>query len=259
MKKSNFLMITLLVEIILLLLVIYPLGDFILTTRISAIKKVVFDSSVWEAIWITIATSTASTTMGVVLGVPAAYAMSRRHNILASIMEKIMIIPTLIPHVIVGIIILVSLGGGKTGTILSKLGLSPVDSFWGIVFVLFFVSFPYIVSSALTGFHSFPVTMEESAYTLGVSYFKTFFKVSLPLALPSIARGTILAFARAMSETGALLIIATYPRTVQILILNRFETEGLVEAQAISFIVIVLSLIIFALLLSIKQVNWSQS
>ncbi len=258
MKNNKFLTTSVLVEVALLVIVVYPIGYFLITTKPSKLQKVIIDITVWKAIWITISTSSLSTLLGLILGVPTAYAMSHKNNFIASIMEKVMVIPTLIPHVIVGIIILVALGGGKIGSILSKLGLSPVDSFWGIVFVLFFVSFPYILSSASAGFHSFPEALEESAYTLGVSPLKTFLKLSLPLAFPSILRGTILSFARAMSETGALLIVATYPRTAQILILNKFETEGLSNAQAISFIVIILSFIIFALLLSIKQANWNR-
>ncbi len=259
MKSNKFLRTTILIELVLLAIVVYPLLKFSISTDGNYLKKVWTDQSVWKAIWITISTSSVSTLMGLILGIPTAYAMSRRQNILSSIMEKVMVIPTLIPHVIVGIIILVAFGGGSVGNLLARLGLSPIDSFWGIVMVLFFVSFPYILSSALSGFHSFPRTLEETSYTLGVSPFKTFFKLSLPLALPSIIRGTILSFARAMSETGALLIVATYPRTVQILILNRFETRGLKEAQAISFIVIVISFVIFALLLSLKQMNWKES
>ncbi len=258
-KMNKFLKIAFVAEIVLILFLIYTIGKFLLLTSPADIANVVRKTYVWQAIWITLSSATISTFLGLLLGVPTGYFIARKNNSFTSLVENIMVLPTLIPHVIVGIIILVAFGGGTMGNFLTSLGIAIVDSFIGIVIVIFFVSFPYIVTASATAFRSYPISLEEVSYSLGIGEIETFFRISLPLAIPSILRGGILSFARAMSETGALLIVATYPRTAQVLILSKFETEGIREAQAISFVVIILSFLLFALFLSLKFSRWDKN
>ncbi len=236
-------------ELILISVLLTPILIFLFKTDPAMLKKVAGDGEVWRAIEVTFFSAFVSTLLGVIIGVPAGYFLARKRGAVFRFIENLVVLPTLIPHAIVGImILLLSTENNVVGSLLQKAGIYFVDHFVGIVAVVFFVSVSYIVSSAISGFTSFPVSIEETSYTLGIGSVKTFLHISLPLAFPSILRGAILSFARAMSETGALLIVATYPRTAQILILDRFETSGLKEAQAISFIVIFLSLTLFGLL-----------
>ena len=90
--------------------------------------------------------------------------------------------------------------------------------------------------------------LEHVARTLGATKLRTFFTISLPLALPSILSGAIMTFARAMSEVGAILIVAYYPKTAQILVMEYFENYGLRASRPIAVLLIILSLAIFVAL-----------
>ncbi len=127
----------------------------------------------------------------------------------------------------------------------NKLHISFVDTAYGIIIAMLFVSLSFIISSSLSGFDSIEPEMEMVARTLGASRSYTFFHITFPLAFPSILRGAILAFARSISEVGAILIIAYYPKTAPILMYERFEEYGLKSARPVTVIVILVCVAIF--------------
>jgi molybdate/tungstate transport system permease protein len=103
------------------------------------------------------------------------------------------------------------------------------------------------------GFKSVDPELEWTARSLGASASYTFFKITLPLMFPYIARGLILSFARSLSEVGAILIIAYYPKSVPILIYERFENFGLKKAIPITSFVILISLFIFSIIMFLER------
>ncbi len=259
MKNKKLIIFIASAEILLLLFITYPILLLIFTTSPGDLTLSLRDRAVWYSIGITILTATIATVVGLLAGIPAAYFIARSNSRWSRLLENIMVLPTLIPHVIVGIIfVLTTASSNPAGYLMGKLGISLVDSLYGIVAVMLFVSITYIINSGVTGFNSFPGIMEEVAYSHGVSAATTFFKVSLPLAGPSIIRGAILSFARSISETGAFLILATYPRTAQVLIYNRFITEGLKKTQGIAVIVTVISFTLLLLLIMNRRAVWHE-
>ena len=257
MKNRKLIIIIASTEIFLLLLITYPILLLIFTTSTKDLALSVSDRSVWVSIGVTVLTATTATCIGLLMGIPAAYFIARSNSYWSRLLENAMVLPTLIPHVIVGILfVLTASSSNPAGYLLQTLGIPFVDSIYGIVAVMFFVSITYIINSAVAGFNSYPRVYEEVAYSHGVSPITTFFKISLPLAGPSIIRGVILAFARSISETGALLILATYPRTAQVLIYNKFITEGLKKTQGLAVIVIAISFILLLLLIMNKRAIW---
>ncbi|HET6346403.1 MAG TPA: ABC transporter permease subunit, partial [Myxococcota bacterium] len=100
----------------------------------------------------------------------------------------------------------------------------------GIVLAMVIVSAPFIVKAAREGFAAVPVRLEQVAWSLGAGEARTFLTVALPLARPSIAVGAQLAWARAVSEFGSVVILAYYPKTAPVLIWDRFSTGGLAAA-----------------------------
>jgi len=92
------------------------------------------------------------------------------------------------------------------------------------------------------------VELENVARTLGASGLRTFLEVSLPLALRHLAAGFILSLARAMSEVGAVMIVAYYPKVAATLVVERFLGYGLSAALSLSAALVLVSLAVFATL-----------
>jgi molybdate/tungstate transport system permease protein len=90
--------------------------------------------------------------------------------------------------------------------------------------------------------------MEKVARTLGASPWQAFSRISFPLAWRGIFSGSIMMWARGISEFGAVVIIAYHPMIAPILVYERFETYGLNYARPIAVILIIVAIIVFILL-----------
>jgi molybdate/tungstate transport system permease protein len=112
---------------------------------------------------------------------------------------------------------------------------------------MLFVSSSFVVNSAREGFESVDPRLEKVARTLGSGTLRTFFVISLPLALRSIVVGSILCWARAISEFGAIIILAFYPLAASTLIYTRFVQFGLSESVPVAIILISICLTLFVL------------
>jgi len=234
------------------LFILVPIGNLFISLELPELKETLKDAEVWQAIGVTLQGAALSTAVGLTLGVPAAYLLSEAEFKGKHLIEGAVNIPIVIPHVAVGIILLKLLNtNSPLGELLSKLGITFVDTLYGIVVAMCFVSISYIIASALLGFKSVNRELLWTARSLGASPFQTFKLILLPLSLSHIIRGAVLSFARAVSEVGALLIIAYYPKTAPILMYERFENYGLKASTPIAALVILISLLIFTILLSI--------
>ncbi|MCK4506671.1 MAG: ABC transporter permease subunit, partial [Candidatus Aegiribacteria sp.] len=115
----------------------------------------------------------------------------------------------------------------------------------GIITVLVFVSIPFFINAAKEGFASVPERLEKVSMTLGASKLSTFRRVTLPLAGRSMLAGTIMSAARALSEFGAVIVIAYHPMIAPVLMFERYQAYGLEYSQPVAFILIAMSLMIF--------------
>ncbi|MCS7143437.1 MAG: ABC transporter permease [Archaeoglobaceae archaeon] len=194
------------------------------------------DELVLSSLINSIATSTATMIISLLLGVPLGYVLAREDFIGKNFVQAVIDLPIVIPHSVVGIILLLTYSEAI------------LDNYLGIISAMLFVSASFTVNSARDGFLAVEEKTEFVARTLGASKLKVFFTVSLPLAFPSILSGAIMTWARAMSEVGALLIVAYYPKTAQVLVMDYFNNYGLSSSQPIAVILILISLTIFVLL-----------
>lgn len=189
---------------------------------------------------------TASAAM-VLFGTPLAYILSRWRNKLTKVLESSLEVPLALPHSAAGIMILLAYNSHMgLGQLLSKVGIVIEDSFWGIVFAMAFVSAPIFISPVRAGFDSIDVEIENVARTLGASRLQTFFRITLPLNFRHVLAGAILSFARSISEVGAVLIVAYYPKVAATLVVERFLSYGLTSALSLTVILIFISVAVFA-------------
>ncbi|NPA98676.1 MAG: ABC transporter permease subunit, partial [Crenarchaeota archaeon] len=120
-----------------------------------------------------------------------------------------------------------------------------MDTFNGIILAMTYVSLPIMFDTLKIGFKAVNEELELVARSLGASKIKAFTTITLPLIKRNILAGSLLTWARAMSEVGSILIIAYYPKTINIVILEAFQTYGLKYAAILSAVLITISLVVF--------------
>lgn len=208
----------------------------------------------YNAVLTTFIAAFTSATILMILGVPVAFILVRKNFPGKAIVESIIDIPIVIPHPVVGILLLITYSeNGLMGSIVSRLGLKIIDSFWGVVLAFMYVSAPLLIDTVKLGIQKIDPMNEYVAYSLGASKRRVFLDILLPLIVPNIIAGYILALARSLSEVGSLLILAYYPTTLNILVIDWFHMFGLRYALALSFILVLLSLAVFTIIKAVKK------
>ncbi|CAB3288914.1 Molybdate/tungstate transport system permease protein WtpB [Methanocaldococcus lauensis] len=211
---------------------------------------VLLDNEVIDAFKTTLLAGAVATLIALIFGIPTGYILARYDFKFKNFVEAVLDLPMAIPHSVIGILILSFIYGVD---VIKFIGNYVVDNFFGIVIVYLFVGIPFMVNSIRDGFLNVDEEIEYVSRTLGASKVRTFFEISLPLIKNNIISGVILSFARGISEVGALLIIAYYPKTVPVLILERFMSFGLNASKPISAGMIVVSIILFAILRMLRK------
>jgi molybdate transport system permease protein len=160
-------------------------------------------------LWISLKVSLLATTITVGLGTVVAYQMYGYRGKSRSLIEGILIAPLVLPPTVVGFVLLTLLGKrGILGQILTQWNLSIVFTWYAAVLAAVIVSFPLIYRAALGGFEQIDPLLLDAAKLDGASDLDVFWYIALPLATSGILAGTVLAFARALGEFGATLMLA---------------------------------------------------
>jgi molybdate/tungstate transport system permease protein len=123
-----------------------------------------------------------------------------------------------------------------------------MGSVTGIVLVMTFVGMPFYINTVKTAFESIPPRLETVSRTLGASAAGTFFRVTFPLAWRSMVVGMIMCMARAVSEFGAIIIVAYHPMIAPVMIYERFTAYGLKYSQPVAVWLIMVCLFLFVMI-----------
>ncbi len=203
-----------------------------------------------QAIILSIETAFSTTAIAACLGVPLAYALARSDFPGKSAVAALVDLPLAVPHTVAGIALLVVLG--REGIIgapaQSLLGLSFWSTVAGVVAAMLFVSVTYTVNAARIGFEAVDPQLEKVARTLGLGPWRTLLAVTLPLSWRGIMTGLTLTFARSISEFGAVVILAYYPKTAPVQIYEMFLNYGLEDSMAAAALLLLVTLTLFVLL-----------
>ncbi|HMC83442.1 MAG TPA: molybdate ABC transporter permease subunit [Candidatus Polarisedimenticolia bacterium] len=164
----------------------------------------------FQVVWFTLWASALSTMLIFPLGIAAAWALARWDFHGKSIFETILALPLVMPPVATGLILLRILGRrGILGRFLDEaLGLEIAFTWRAVVVATGVMSFPLLVRSARVAFQEVNPRLEQIARTLGANDLKVFRSITVPLALRGILSGVVLAFARALGEFGATILVA---------------------------------------------------
>lgn len=143
------------------------------------------------------------------VGIAAAYWMTNYNGKFKSAVDTIFTLPLVLPPTVVGFFLLLIFGkNGPIGKLLIKIGTSLILSWPAAVIAATIIAFPLMYRTTKGAFEQVDNNIVNAARTLGVSSWKIFWRVILPLAWPGIAAATILSFARALGEFGATLMVA---------------------------------------------------
>lgn len=165
--------------------------------------------SAWSAVLLSARVALLATLLATVPAVALGWVLARRPFPGKSLVSALLLTPMVIPPVVTGFLLLTLLGQGTPlGRALAAMGLPVPFTFLAAVVAAGVVGFPLFVVSVRNAFETVDFRMEEMSWTLGARPRTTFLKVSLPLALPGIGAGAVLAFARALGEFGATVVLA---------------------------------------------------
>ncbi|WDZ98094.1 molybdate ABC transporter permease subunit [Herbaspirillum sp. WKF16] len=164
---------------------------------------------VWTPLLLSLKVAGLATLANMVLGVAAAYGLSRWRSPLRDFIDSVLTLPLVLPPTVLGYYLLVLFGRrGTFGAWLESVGIQLVFTWQGAVVASTIVAFPLVLKAARAAFENVDHQLENAARVLGVGEAGVFFRVSLPLATKGIAAGVLLAFARALGEFGATLMVA---------------------------------------------------
>lgn len=215
-------------------------------TSPSSLIETIKNPEVLDALVTSLLTAIAAALVSFILGTPLAYLLARKNFTGKRLIEGLIDLPIMIPHPVIGIAIL-SLAAKDTfiGMMLYKLGIRIMGSYTGIIAVLTFVGIPFYLNTAKSGFESVPERLEKVSRSLGAGAISTFMRITFPLAWKNMVLGLIMCIARAISEFGAVIIVAYHPMTAPVLIYERFTAYGLSYSRPIAIWLIIISLALF--------------
>ena len=169
-------------------------------------------SAAWQITWFTAWVAVVSTLCILPPGLALAWLLARRDWPGKSVVETLVALPLVIPPVATGLLLLKLLGRrGVIGHWLeTSLGLEIVFTWKAVVVATAVMSFPLLVRTARVAFESVNPRVEHVARTLGAGPGRVFWTITLPLARPGVIAGAVLAFARALGEFGATVMLAGF-------------------------------------------------
>lgn len=220
------------------------------------------DTLVVQALLISLKSSFISIIIIVVLGLPASYFMARYCFPGKQVLDTVFELPLVLPPAVAGLLLLITFGrSGPIGQYLYRVGIQIPFTFTAVVIAQVFVAAPIFIKSAKSGFQGVDRNLEITAATLGDTPWQTFIKITLPLSWNSILTGIVLAWARALAEFGATIMLAgNLPGKTQTLTLAIYTAmeRDMNLSLTIALILMLVSFIILTTLKFIGGKRWEE-
>ena len=212
----------------------------------------------WPALWLSLKVAGWATAIDLVAGVAVGYALARWRFPGRDVLDSLLTLPMVLPPTVLGYYLLVLVGRrGPIGAWLhDHFGINLIFTWQGAVIAAAIVAFPLVFKPARAAFEAVDGQLEQAARVLGVSEAAVFFRVTLPLARRGILAGVLLAFARALGEFGATLMVAgSIPGKTQTLSIAIYEAVQAGQDDVANTLVLITSAVCIVVLLAAGRLN----
>jgi molybdate transport system permease protein len=207
----------------------------------------------WIALALSLKVALWATAIDLVLGIAAGYALARYRFPGRDVIDSLLLLPMVLPPTVLGYYLLVLVGrrGPIGGWLQSQFGINLIFTWQGAVIAAAIVSFPFVCKSARAAFEEVHPQFQQAARVLGLAEAAIFFRVTLPLAWRGILAGALLAFARALGEFGATLMVAgSIPGKTQTLSIAVYEAVQAGQDALANRLVLVISVVAVVVLVA---------
>lgn len=231
-----------------LLLFLAPLAGILSRVPWTDFVPLVTSDSSRAALLLSLKTASASTLACLVLGVPMALVLARSDFPGMRVLRSIVLLPLVLPPVVGGLALVYTFGRrGLFGSTLEGFGVTVAFTTVAVVIAQTFVSLPFLVLSLEGTLRTAGRRYEAVAATLGARPGRVLFRVTLPLVVPGLVSGAVLAFARALGEFGATLTFAgslqgvTRTLPLEIYLVRETDPDA---AAALSLLLVVVAVVV---------------
>ncbi len=214
-------------------------------------------------LWLSLRVAAFATLLDLLVALPLAWMLSRLRFRGRDLLSAVITLPLVLPPTVLGYYLLLALGKqGPVGRLLeSSLGITVVFTWHAAVIASCIVSVPLLIRAAQAAFEGINPNLENAARTLGRSEINIFLTITVPLAWRGVLAGTVLAFARALGEFGATLMVAgNIPgstQTLPVAIYDAVQAGNLETANLLVLIITATTLIaLLALSRAVRAVQW---
>lgn len=214
--------------------------------------------SVLPALLLSLKVAGWATLLNTVLGIGMGFLLARGRFWGREVLDTILTLPMVLPPTVLGYYLLVLLGRkGMLGSWLqAQFGINLIFTWQGAVIAAMMVTFPLVVKPARAAFEQVNPQLEQAARMLGLNEWSVFCRVSLPLAWRGILAGVLLAFARALGEFGATLMVAgSIPNQTQTLSIAVYEAVQAGQDDLANQLVLLISAVCITILLLVGRLS----
>jgi molybdate transport system permease protein len=227
----------------------------------GALATALGSGPVLDALALSLMTTALSLVLTIVIATPLAHLLARRRFRGASIVEAVVDLPIVLPPSVAGLALLLALGRrGLIGEPLAAAGITIPFTTAAVVIAQIFVSAPFFIRAARSGFLGVDRDLEDAARVDGATERQVAWSITIPLAAPVLASGIVMTWARALGEFGATIMfagnVAGRTQTLPLVVYGEFQAgdvDGSVAAAAI------LVLAAFAVLLAVRGLRWGRA
>lgn len=212
----------------------------------------------WIALFLSLKVAGWAILINLILGISVGYLLARKKFYGKELLDTLLTLPMVMPPTVLGYYLLVLLGrNGWIGRFLQDtFNINLIFTWQGAVIASVIVTFPLIFKPARAAFESIDQQYEQTARVLGIAELAIFFRITLPLAWRGILAGVLLAFARALGEFGATLMVAgSIPGKTQTLSIAIYEAVQAGQDAIANTLVIIISIVCIIILLLAKRLS----
>jgi molybdate transport system permease protein len=215
---------------------------------------------VLEALWLSLVTTAVALVVTVTLGLPLAFTLARRRFRGKGLIEAVVDLPIVLPPSVAGLALLLVFGRrGLLTAPFDVLGFSVPFTTVAVVIAQVFVSAPFFIRSARTGFSGVDRDLEDAARMDGASERQLFRSITVPLAGAALAAGLVMSWARALGEFGATIMFAGNvegrTQTLPLVVYSEFQGGDLDASIAASAILVLAA---FGVLVAVRFLHWGR-